>query len=374
VTTLDRQPLLEFTTDDTGLAALSSEWGELLTDAYSPGVFQTWAWISSWRETLGSEHDLLVGSARDPRSGRLLGLAPFAVETRRVGPLTTRVLRMAGSGPAAPDHLDLIVRHGHPHVAAPLWEAISGRRTWDLIDLDGLRPGSRLAGLMLRRKNDRRDYSTTTMCPLLPLPSSWEEYQASLGRNLRQNLRRYARKLDAAHDTVVERMVVHDHDVTETVERLAEFHQQIRTARGDKGSFADPRMIDFHRTVAQRFLEAGRLRLHRLDVDGRMAAAISCFRHGDTVSFYTTGYDQALAAYGPGRRVLAAAIRGAIDEGASHFDFLRGDEEYKRSWLAVDTFDEHIQMPAGARGRLISQARGAVRPFRRLRGRLQRNR
>ena len=104
-----------------------------------------------------------------------------------------------------------------------------------------------------------------------------------------------------------------------------------------------------------------------------MAAAIFCFRHGDTVSFYTTGYDPGLAAYGPGRRVLAAAIRSAIDEGATRFDFLRGNETYKRSWLAVDAFDEHIQMPVGARGRLISQMRAAIRPFRILKARLKRS-
>ncbi len=373
MTALGRRPLLGFTTDDAGLKALSSDWNELLTDAESPGIFQTWAWISSWRETLGSEHDLLVATARDPRRGHLLGLAPFAVEIRKVGPLTTRVLRMAGSGPAAPDHLDLIVRHGHPHVAAPLWDAVSGRRTWDLIDLDGLRADSYLGGLMLRRSSDRHDYSTPIVCPILPLPDSWEEYEASLGRNLRRNLRRYACKPDASHDMVVERMVVHDHEVAATVEQLAEFHRQIRTARGDRGSFADPVMIDFHRTVALRFLDAGRLRLHRLDVEGRMAAAIFCFRHGDTVSFYTTGYDPGLAAYGPGRRVLAAAIRSAIDEGATRFDFLRGDEPYKRSWLAVDAFDEHIRMPAGAKGRLISQMRAAIRPLRSLKARLKRS-
>ena len=373
MTTLDRRPLLGFATDDAGLKGLSSDWDELLKDAYAPGIFQTWAWISSWRRTLGSGHDLLVATARDPRRGHLLGLAPFAVETRRVGPLTTRVLRMAGSGPAAPDHLDMIVRHGHPHIAAPLWDAVKAQRYWDLVDLDGLRPDSHLAGLMLRRSSDRHDFSTPTMCPVLPLPASWEEYEASLGRNLRQNLRRYARKLDASHNTVVERLVVRDHEVTDTVKRLAEFHQQIRTARGDRGSFADPLMIDFHRTAALRFLEAGRLRLHRLDVDGRMAAAISCFRHGETVSFYATGYDPALAAYGPGRRVLAAAIRSAIDEGATRFDFLRGDEAYKRSWLAVDAFDEHIRMPVGAKGRLISQAGAAVRPLRSLKAHLRRN-
>ncbi|MCJ7727010.1 MAG: GNAT family N-acetyltransferase [Acidimicrobiia bacterium] len=366
MTAIDRRPALEFVTHDAALAALRYEWADLLADADGASVFLTHAWISAWHGTVGADEELLIGLARQAVDGRLIGIAPFSVVSRKMGPVPLRVLRMAGSGLAASDHLDLIIRHGHPHAAAALWRATNAHRTWDLIDLDGLRAGSHLSRVALRRTGDRESFAATTVCPVLELPETWEEYEASLGRNLRQNLGRYSRKLD--RDTagpVVERMVVDPADVVDTVDRLAGFHQQIRTARGDDGSFADPRMVAFHKSAALRFLDAGRLRLHRLDVDGSMAAAISCFRHDETVSFYTTGYDPALSSYGPGRRIMAAAIRSAIDEGARRFDFLRGDEAYKRDWGATEAYDDRIRMPMGPKGNLLHAAAGMVRRVRR---------
>jgi len=365
MTAIDRRPMLEFVTDDDALAALSPDWDELLTDAEGASIFLTHAWVSAWRSTVGAEEQLLVGVAREPATGQMIGIAPFTVAARKMGPITVKVLRMVGSGQAASDHLDLIIRHGHPHAAQELWRATSLRRTWDLLDLDGLRPGSHLVRVLLRRESDRAAFVTTSVCPVLDLPETWEEYEATLGRNLRQNLRRYARKLDReASGPVVERLVVSESEVSETVEGLARLHQDIRTARGDTGSFADRRMIDFHKAAALRFLEAGRLRLHRLDVDGEMAAAISCFRHDETVSFYTTGYDPALSGYGPGRRIMAVAIRSAIDEGARRFDFLRGDEAYKQAWRTIDAYDDRIRMPVGPRGRVLTQAAAVVRGVR----------
>ena len=373
MTALDRRPMLEFATDDAALAALGPEWDELLIDADGASIFLTHAWMSAWRNTVGADEQLLIGVAREPASGQVVGIAPFAVATHRLGPFNVQALRMAGSGLAASDHLDMIIRHGHPHAAAELWKAAGLRRTWDLLDLDGLRPGSHLVRVLLRRKEDRDAFVTTNTCPVLELPETWKEYEATLGRNLRQNLGRYARKLDReASGPVVERMVVGEQDVSDTVEELARLHQEIRTARGDRGSFADRRMIDFHKAAALRFLEAGRLRLHRLDVDGKMAAAISCFRYDDTISFYTTGYDPAYSEYGPGRRIMAVAIRSAIEEGASRFDFLRGDEAYKQAWGTIYAFDDRIRLPVGPKGTLLMYAaraargvRGVYRGFRR---------
>ena len=182
MTTLDQAPVLDFVTDDAALMALGAEWDELLADADGASIFLTHAWISSWRATVGADVRLLIGAAREPASGRLVGIAPFVVGSRRFGPISVDVLRMAGSGIARSDHLDLIVRHGHPHVAAALWHATALRRTWDLIDLDGLRPGSHLARTLLRRRGDRESFVTETVCPVLPLPETWEEYEESLGQ------------------------------------------------------------------------------------------------------------------------------------------------------------------------------------------------
>ncbi len=76
-------------------------------------------------------------------------------------------------------------------------------------------------------------------------------------------------------------------------------------------------------------------------------------RQGDTVSFYSTGYDSAWSKYGPGRRIMAAAIRSAIEEGATEFDFLRGDEAYKEAWATRSRLDQRVVLPRSARGRML---------------------
>ena len=91
----------------------------------------------------------------------------------------------------------------------------------------------------------------------------------------------------------------------------------------------------------------------RLEADGEPNEVIWCVRSGDSVAFYKTGYDKDWSKYGPGRRIMARAIKGAIDEGATEFDFLRGDEPYKREWGTELRHDFVIRRPTGARGRAL---------------------
>jgi CelD/BcsL family acetyltransferase involved in cellulose biosynthesis len=194
-------------------------------------------------------------------------------------------------------------------------------------------------------------------CPYLQLPASWDEYTRSLGRNLRQNLGRYRRKLEReAGAPVVERMISEPGEADSTILDLAELHRRSRAAGSDTTAFHHDGMVEFHRRVASRFAIEGKLRMHRLDVGDRAAAIIYCFRHDDVVSFYQTGYDPELGRYGPGRQLMATAIRSAIEEGATEFDFLRGDEGHKARWQVAVRYDQRLLVASGTRGRLVHAA------------------
>ena len=118
-------PAVHVVRDDAGLAALSAEWDRLLASSRVATPFLTWAWISAWRETLGRNAELRLAVARNPDDGSLVGIAPFAETSDRKAGIPHRVLRFMGSGRAAPDHLDLVVRTGHEAVAGPaLWAAV----------------------------------------------------------------------------------------------------------------------------------------------------------------------------------------------------------------------------------------------------------
>jgi CelD/BcsL family acetyltransferase involved in cellulose biosynthesis len=266
-----------------------------------------------------------------------------------------------------------VVKSGHEAaVAGPLWTAAC-RQGADLADLDGVRSGSLIQRLALRRGRDLGRFSEPIPCPWLALPSQWEQYQASLGRNLRQNLRRYARRLEQeAPGPVTTRLVVDPGDADSTLDDLARLHQQVRTAQGQAGAFRSPALVAFHHLAARRFLEAGRLRLYRLEVADQAIAVLYCVRHSDVVSFYITGYDPAFARFGPGRALMAHAIGAAIAEGATEFDFLRGDEEYKAQWGARTRHDLRLVVPIGSRGRLLLAGRRGLRPLRRAAAALRR--
>lgn len=346
-------------------ASAAREWDELLAASASSTPFLTSAWLGAWLQTLGSQADLEVVVARDPIGGELLGAAPFHVERHRLGGIACRTLRMLGSGPVGPDHLDLVVRTGHEHrISRLLWSAVNDRRRWDLLDLDGVKGTGLLPSLALRRRGDSGEAIPT---PFLALASGWDGVSAGFGDGIVKNLGRYERKLEReAGAPVVERMIATKADLDPTLDDLFRLHQSVRREAGDVGSFANPEVRAFHRLAATRLFDAGRLRLHRLDVGDVAAAVIYCFRYGDTVSFYATGYDRRWKRYGPGRRIMAVAIRSAIEEGATEFDFLRGDEPYKRSWGTAMRTNLRIRRPSSPKGRLLWIGRAGRRAMRRL--------
>ena len=354
-------PVLE-RIDRTRLAAIGPEWDALVASSPSGGPFLTSAWMGAWLATLGGDADLEVVTARDADDGGLIAAAPFFVEPRVRAGVRHRVLRLIGSGPAAPDHLDLpVAHHAPPDTAAAVWAALQRQRRWDLIDLDGVAADGALAGLLVRRATDRGRVERIAT-PFLRLGATWDETEAGLDGALRNTLIRQRRRLAReGGNSVTERMIVTPADLEETMTRLERLHQAVRTDAGQRGAFGTPILAAFQREVARRMLASGRLRLWRLDVGGDTIAAIECFRHGDIVSFYTTGYDKAWQRFGPGSRVMAVAVSGAIAEGATGFDFLRGNEPYKQSWGAAARYDLRIVQPASRLGRALVLARNLTR-------------
>ncbi|MFQ5947736.1 MAG: GNAT family N-acetyltransferase [Acidimicrobiia bacterium] len=358
-------PTVELATSDAGLRSLGTEWNELVADSTSPSVFSTWEWIGSWMETLGSNGAPWVLAARDTRHGRLVGLAPFVIHKRRWRKLLPyRELSFLGSGTAASDHLDLIVRLGHERsVASALQRAIRRRKDWDVARLDGISPDSPLLALLPGEFGPPETAPIT--CPYAVLAPNWDQFEAGLGRNLRQNLRRYARQLERAAPGRVHHHLASDpEEVRATLDALIHMHQQVRTGHDQPGAFRDPRMVQFHHLVAQRLLQHDRLRLYSLSVAGRLIAALYCLRYRDVVSFYQSGFDRRWGRFGPGRQLMGHAIRSSIEEGAREFDFLRGDEPYKFQWTKHARTDLLVEAAWNRWGGAVLTARRAGRSVR----------
>ena len=89
-------------------------------------------------------------------------------------------------------------------------------------------------------------------------------------------------------------------------------------------------MEAFFRDLAATFGELGLAHIGLMQVAGVEAAAVFLFEDGETAYLYNSGYDPAFASRGAGLASKALALRDAAERGLRRFDFLRGDEEYKR--------------------------------------------
>ncbi|MGH7199749.1 MAG: GNAT family N-acetyltransferase [Planctomycetaceae bacterium] len=336
------------------LHALEPEWNAVLAESASAGVFLTWEWISTWWEHFGTTLRPWILVAREAPGGRAAGIAPLVLRRHPFrGPC--RELSLIGNTAGAADHLDVIARAGWERaVAAGFVETLqSHRHQWDVLRLDGLRAESAFLGA-LRQHDSGTAMIWDSVCPFLRLPDTRDEFFAMLDRKVRSSLRRRAKLLERDSGGTVEYQRVDSLERLPTaLNEVFRLHQAIRTERGDRGAFCDPLVRRFHERLAERFLLNDRLRLYLLNVNGRAIAAAYCFRYGQSVSFYQTGYDPQWARYGPGSAVIAQAICDSIHDGAREFDFLRGAEPYKSQWTRTARRDVRLRLAATRRGSLL---------------------
>lgn len=191
------------------------------------------------------------------------------------------------------------------------------------------------------------------VCPTLYLPNSFEDYVKSLGKNMREQIKRYPRRLEKQFSVETE-MARTPAQVDEFCDQLFELHGKRWRARGQTGVLALPSRRRFHREVCHKFLENDWLRLWRLKCDGRAACVLLSYFWGGKYWFFIGGFEPELMRWSVGTCLFARVFREAIAEGASEFDFLRGAEEYKYRFGALDRDYVNLKWFADApRGALL---------------------
>ncbi|HEV8201680.1 MAG TPA: GNAT family N-acetyltransferase [Candidatus Polarisedimenticolia bacterium] len=356
--------------DGEAFRRLRGEWTELLASSPSDTVFLTWEWLHTWWEHCKGTRRLALLAVRDGKD--LIALAPLAVRPPQSSRLSfTSRLEFLGTGAVGSDYLDLIVRGGQEARALPAIEEALERAD-AAIDFAQTRAGAlaeRLAealqarGWWLRR-------TVTNACPFIPLSGlSWPTYLQGLGHSHRANLNRRLRTLARAHDVTFEAAGT-EAARRRAFEALVALHN---ARRADLGSdaFDRPARVAFHDRFSALALEQGWLRLFLLSLDGQPVASLYGLRYREVFSFYQSGFDPSRARLSVGLVTMGWSIRQAIDEGASEFDFLHGEESYKSLWTQtrrpLGRLEIYPPRAAGALARRLDDAgRGARRLARTL--------
>jgi hypothetical protein len=156
------------------------------------------------------------------------------------------------------------------------------------------------------------------------LPSFEEEFHRNLPHGLKRNLSRYSRHAEASACIQFETLT--GEQIESDLPHILELHECRQPGKHDNAFVAD---------AVTRLAKAGAALLTVLRADGEIAAANILLRHRDVVYGYLTAFDEKYSAFRPGTLVLAYSMLESIRAGACRFEFLRGDEDYKKQWGAT---------------------------------------
>ncbi len=303
----------------------AAAWDRLVAGSRLRSPFLTWPWQREWTRAFAADRRLEVRRVEDAE-GRVVALLPL----HEVEP---GVLTLLG-GADISDYLDLIALAGREEEAwmALLQSRAAERVVWDLHAVPGRSPTVTLLPQLAAACGLSASVTVEERCPVLILPSSWDEYLASLSGKHRHELARKMRRLEREAPEARATCASHPADVEN---RLGDFFDLHRRSRVGKARFMDVRMEAFFRRVTTALGEHGGARLWFLDTASGPIASFITLEWDDTVGLYNSGFHPDRAALSPGVVLLGHLIRDAIGRGKRRFDFLRGEERYKYEFEPV---------------------------------------
>lgn len=326
--------------------SMAQEWNDLLSCCSASHVpFLRNEYLVAWWQTLGggewSQGKLCVVTARheeveEDGKGQLIGVAPLFFTENRAG---EPALLLLGSIEIS-DYLDLIVRrHEIPSFIEELFRFLDQEVDipWKVLDLYNI-PDRSPSLPALKNAAERRGWAyqqeRLQPCPYINLPGDWETYLAGIDKKQRHEIRRKLRRAEEQAQTVRWYFVQNDEHLVAETEAFLDLMAQ----DDEKRRFLTEPMRQQMRATVQWMAQEGWLQLAFLELGDRKIAAYLNFDYAGHIWVYNSGLDFNYRDLSPGWVLLAHLLKWANENQRAAFDFMRGDEEYKYRFGAINRY------------------------------------
>lgn len=310
----------------------AAQWDKLVDSSPLPSPFLRSWWLTGAGGS--GRHFLLVVDGADLLGG-------LALEKRH----SMLSVRMMGDGSLCPDHLDLLAAPGHETAVVGFLREWLCRPSECLLDLKGIRPGSRLIEALPGRVR----HEAMVVAPFTPLPDSPEAYRATLPSQFRRNLKVAAKRFAAEGVT---HRAIRGQTVLQRLDILRELHQSQWGSRSGFLPVFDRFAAGFAGGCA-----ADEVVVHELGTGDLVVATVTAFEVAGRVSLYQSARLIDRRWRDATTFLLAAIIDDACARGLREVDFLRGDESYKGRFAR-----DHREMQRLVAGKgVVGQVGGVTR-------------
>lgn len=300
------------------LDTLGEAWRDLESRT-SPSFFQSWTWVGCLAAERYRDPVLL----RAERDGRTVGLALF---NRHRG-----ALHLAESGDPALDRP--FIEHNGPLAADAETMAALLRAAWRLggarrLVLGGVAPQlpDTAGGVVLRRQIRPAPFRD-----LVALRAAGGDPLTGLSANARHQIRR-SNRLFAADGRLDIARARTEAERDAWLAELMDLHEATWRGRGEPGAFATDFLRRFHAELTARALARDELDLLRVSGPRGVVGLLYNVHYRRRVLAYQSGLSAPRSPHAkPGLTCHLLAIAMAAERGDLAYDFLAGDQRYKRT-------------------------------------------
>lgn len=321
-----------------GLLNLRKAWDHLARRAEHPNVFTSFEWAWVWWQQFGTK-DLLGRNLRLhilhlQQQGRTAALVPLLLRTASWGGLSLEKLEFLGTGLA--DYGDLLLEDSSAEEVEALLDYLwRERKSWDLVELGQLpadsSPAKRLAEALPRSPLHYR-LRADEPCVYIPLTTDWAGFLKTRSKLTRETFHKKANRLKRLEAEGLRiRILENPQGEPGLLARMVALEKK-KQVRGAPVLRVLNTAEDFFRLLFDTLGPAGQLYLALMEQHDRLMAYELGFRYGGKLWAYTKAFDRDDAYYSPGTMLIPAVIDYGFRKGYREYDFLRGDEPYKKRW------------------------------------------
>ncbi|MDO9518774.1 MAG: GNAT family N-acetyltransferase [Pseudohongiella sp.] len=317
---------LESTAD---FLAIREQWNDLLNRSQCNTIFMSWEWQYTWWQNLAEKRSLAIFVIHD--GDQLIALAPMAMRPPDFARLVPfKALEILGAGNVGSDYLSIIVREGFENQALSMLGSrlMSNNSVIEFSNTERSSGIMTMAALKMQKNGCQTFRHTQSFSPYIDLSShTWSSYIAPKAARFNKKYRRLKKEFDV-------RLVQTESEEKrgEDLDILIGLHLKRWDGRGGSNAFDSENLRKFHHAFTALALEKKWLRLFTLWLDDRPAASVYGFFYQNTYYYYQAGFDPSYSQFSVGYLAVGLIIQQAFEEGATEFDMLRGEEEYKYTW------------------------------------------
>ncbi len=322
----------------------AQEWNDLLSGSITDTPFLRYEYQYAWWEHRGggewNNSQLVLVSARDDE--KLIGIAPLFISEYD----GQSALLLIGSIEIS-DYLDLIARtDDHARFLTGLLDFLASSLpdSWSGLDWYNL-PDSSPTLAALKAESAQRGWSHLEEMyrptPRIALNGDFDEYLGRVEKKQRHEIRRKMRRAEESGRGV--RWYISDMNASRVETEIDAFLSLMEHDQG-KAGFLHDSMRDQMRAIIRAAHENGWLWLAFLEADGQRIAANLNFDYNNKLWGYNAGVNRDFMDLSPGWVLLGNVLQWACENNRAEFDFMRGDEDYKYRFGAVNQYVMRVKL------------------------------